>query len=78
MAKIRLGPQALWVTEYYEVDRVGEEPDGWSVVRFSAPDPMVAARLLVRLGSAAQLVEGDQVAAATEELRTAILDRYRR
>jgi hypothetical protein len=39
---------------------------------------MVAARLLVRLGTAAQLVEGDQVAAATEELRTAILDRYRR
>jgi proteasome accessory factor C len=78
VAKIRLGPQALWVTEYYEVDNVGEEPDGWSVVRFSAPDPMVAARLLVRLGSAAQLVEGDQVAAATEELRTAILDRYRR
>jgi proteasome accessory factor C len=78
VAKIRLGPQARWVTEYYEVDNVGEESDGWSVVRFSAPDPMVAARLLVRLGSAAQLVEGDQVAAATEELRSAILDRYRR
>ncbi len=70
VATIRLGPQARWVTEYYEVDNVAEEPDGWSVVRFSAPDPMVAARLLVRLGSAAQLVEGDEVAAATEKLRT--------
>ena len=65
VATIRLGPQARWVTEYYEVDNVADEPDGWSVVRFSAPDAMVAARLLVRLGSAAQLVEGDEVAAAT-------------
>ena len=51
VASIRLGPQARWVTEYYEVENPTEEPDGWSDVRFSAPDPMVAARLLVRPGA---------------------------
>jgi hypothetical protein len=45
-------------------------------VRFSAADPLVAARLLLRLGAAADLLEGDEVAAAYRRLRARILARY--
>lgn len=76
-ATIRLGPEAAWVVDYYPVDVVATEEDGATVIRFSASDPKVAARLLVRLGASATLLDGDEVAAATEELRRAILRRYR-
>jgi len=75
-AVIRLSDQARWVTDYYPVE-VLDDSGGVVTVRFSAADPMVAARLLVRLGRAAELVEGDEVAAAQSHLRKQILARYR-
>lgn len=72
---IRLGPAARWVADYYPVDVVEEREDGL-VVRFSASDPGVAARLLIRLGPDAELVEGEQVAAALDGLRSRILGLY--
>ncbi len=60
-ALIELGPRARWVLEYYPVDVVSD--DGTTArVRFWAPDPEVAARLLVRLGDTARWLEGDEVA----------------
>ena len=56
-AVIRLSRQAGWVAEYYPVEAVDED-----TIRFSASDPSVAARLLLRLGPNAELVEGDEVA----------------
>jgi hypothetical protein len=38
---------------------------------------MVAARLLLRLGDTATLLDGDEVQQATDELRSRILTRYR-
>lgn len=72
-ALIRLGPRAAWVAEYYPVDIVSTDP---LVVRFSASDASVAARLLVRLGKDATLLEGDETAEATESLRRRVLTRY--
>ena len=46
-------------------------------IHMSVSDPAVAARLLVRLGDAAELVEGEAVAQAEQELRARILARYR-
>lgn len=74
-ATIRLGPAAQWITDYYPVE-VLESSDTDTVVRFSASDPRVIARLLLRLGQAAELIEGDEIAAATAELRNQILARY--
>lgn len=74
-AVIRLAPQARWVAEYYPVDLVEDGPQGLTV-RFSASAPLVAARLLVRLGPSAELVEGDEVAAAAADLRARIVTRY--
>jgi proteasome accessory factor C len=74
-AVIELGPGAGWVAEYYPVEVLGSV-EGTTTIEFSAADPAVAARLLLRLGGRARLLEGDDVAAATEDLRSRILARY--
>jgi proteasome accessory factor C len=74
-ATIRLSPAAQWITEYYPVEIVSTD-DQSTMVRFSASDPLVIARLLLRLGPAAVLIEGPEVAAAKRELRERILTRY--
>jgi proteasome accessory factor C len=73
---IELGERARWVAEYYPIEILGDEP-GRLLVEFSAPDPMVAARLLLRLGPYASLIEGAEVAEALALLRARILSRYR-
>ena len=75
-ARIRLSPAAAWVADYYPV-AVVDSAGGSKTIDFSAADPAVAARLLIRLGSAADLVEGAEVAEAVDELRTRVLRRYR-
>jgi proteasome accessory factor C len=74
-ATIRLSPRAMWVADYYPVERIAED-DAGLVVRFSSSDPSVAARLLLRLGGEAELVEGPDVAEALGGLRERILTRY--
>ncbi len=74
-AVIRLGSRARWVVESYPVE-VLEENASTTTVRFSASDPKVAARLLLRLGEDADLVDGKEVATALDALREEILTRY--
>ena len=74
-AIIRLEDSARWVAEYYPVDVLDAAVDGMTI-RMSVGDPAVAARLLVRLGDTAKLVEGPEVALATAGLRDRILARY--
>ena len=74
-ATLALGPAARWVAEYYPVETVDDTPERL-VVRFAASDPLVVARLLLRLGSSAELIEGEAVGNATESLRRRILQRY--
>ncbi|MDJ0961153.1 MAG: WYL domain-containing protein [Acidimicrobiia bacterium] len=73
-AVIRLGPRARWVAEYYPVETVADGED--LVVRFSAQDASVTARLLLRLGPDAALLEGEEVAAELADLRARIGTRY--
>ena len=74
-AVIALGDGGRWVIDYYPVEVVSDDGEQ-VVVRFSAYDPLVAARLLVRLGSSASLLEGDEVREALDRLRTQMLARY--
>ena len=74
-AVIALRTGAEWVAEYYPVEVLRREA-GRLVVRFSAPDASVTARLLVRLGAQAELLEGPEVAAAAADLRGRIRRRY--
>ena len=75
-ATIRLAPSARWVADYYPVDVI-EDDGGSMVIAMSVSDAAVAARLLVRLGDDAELVDGAEVRRATEDLRSRILERYR-
>ena len=75
-AVIRLGERARWVADYYPVEPIADDDDGGLLVRFSASDAGVAARLLLRLGGDAELVEGSEVGAVLDELRGRILGRY--
>lgn len=74
-AVIALGPAARWVAEYYPVEVLSD--DGETLrIEFSASDPLVAARLLLRLGPHARLESGEEVAAALTGLRRRLLARY--
>jgi proteasome accessory factor C len=74
-AVIKLGERARWVADYFPVETVSDDDSGL-VVRFSARDASVVARLLLRLGDTAELVEGETVAQRVAELRQRILARY--
>ncbi|MCB1247341.1 MAG: WYL domain-containing protein [Acidimicrobiia bacterium] len=69
-------PNARWVAEYYVVDSEERVGDGTVRVTMRVSDPMVAARLLVRLGVDATLVSGSEVTAALDELRSRLAARY--
>ncbi len=75
VVRFRVGEASRWVTEYYPVESE-TLPDGERLVTMRVSDPLVAARLLLRLGSDATLVSGDTVAAALDDLRTRVLARY--
>ncbi len=72
---IRLSERAAWVAEHYPVDII-DVTDDVTTIRMSVSDPAVAARLLVRLGDSAELVDGFNVAETVAELRNRILQRY--
>lgn len=74
-ATILLNAEARWVAEYYPVEIVDDSPAGLTVV-FSSADQGVAARLLLRLGKGARLIEGQEVRDALAELKARILARY--
>lgn len=74
-ATIRLGEYARWVAEYYPVETVADGGDGL-MVRFSASDASVIARLLLRLGNTAELIEGPEVQDRLSDMRSRLLARY--
>lgn len=75
VCEIELSPSAYWVLEYYPVE-VTKQLKTKKRIRFSAPDPEVPARLLLRLGTNARLVKGEEVAARVRELGSVLLETY--
>ena len=67
LAVLTSAVQARWVTEYHPVETATEEPDGGLTVTLRVGDPAWLARLLLRLGGTATLVDppalGEQVRA---------------
>ena len=72
---IDLKPAARWVLEYYPVEVLSERKNA-SRIRFSSPDTEIPARLLLRLGTDARLIEGDEVKARLQELGESLLATY--
>jgi len=73
---IDLKPAARWVLEYYPVEVLAEKENS-SRIRFSSPDTEVPARLLLRLGTDAKLVDGDEVRERVREMGESLLATYR-
>jgi predicted DNA-binding transcriptional regulator YafY len=73
---IDLEPSARWVLEYYPVD-VMRESSKTTRIRFHSPDAEVPARLLLRLGTDARLVEGPEVAKRVNEIGGFLVAKYR-
>jgi proteasome accessory factor C len=74
LARLRLAPEARWVTEYYPVEEVIDHPDGTLTVALRAGDPGWLVRLVLRLGGFAEIVEP---AALEEEVRNAAREALR-
>jgi predicted DNA-binding transcriptional regulator YafY len=73
---IELKPAARWVLEYYPVEVVRETAK-ITRIRFHSPDAEVPARLLLRLGTDARLIEGPEVAERALEIGHSLLAKYR-
>lgn len=70
-------PSARWVSEYYPVDAIDLD-DGYQRITMSVSDPLVAGRLLIRLGNAVSDIDGVEVRDAMDSLRRRIGTRYSR
>lgn len=73
---ISLGPGAQWVPDYYPVE-ILRVTKNRTQVRFYSVDAEIPARLLLRLGAAARLLKGDEVAERVAEIGGSLLDKYR-
>ncbi|MGB0114048.1 MAG: WYL domain-containing protein [Ilumatobacteraceae bacterium] len=74
---VRLAPAAQWVLEQYPIDEVSElsDPAGWAEARLPVTSDRWLAKLLIRLGPDAEVVDptgGD----AAADLATRMLARY--
>lgn len=75
VARIRLETSARWVLDYYPVDVVKETKTG-TEIRFSSPDAEIPARLLLRLGDQARLLDGEEVRARVAAIAAVLRERY--
>ena len=69
-------PQGRWITEQYPMEILSEDRDGTVRAEFHTRDPRVAARLALRMGPDARILEGDTARKALAELASSVLKRY--
>lgn len=73
--RLRLGPRARWVAEYYVVTET-QERDGFLEVALPTKDLAWAAKLVLRLGGEALVLEPEELRSLTRELAGLTLERY--
>lgn len=76
LVKLRLGPEARWVTEYYPVESVTDQADGGLVVTLRVGDPSWLVALVLRLGGAGWVLEPAELADEVKTTAVASLARY--
>ncbi|MEX1126855.1 MAG: WYL domain-containing protein [Acidimicrobiia bacterium] len=76
VCRLGLSPSARWVLDYYPVEVIRESKKE-TVISFSSPDAQIPSRLLLRLGSAARFISGDEVRATVAEIGKRLLAIYR-
>jgi proteasome accessory factor C len=76
--RLSLGPSARWVGEYYEIERATERPDGRLEVTLPAKDLAWVAKLILRLGGEATVLQPAELAAMVADEARSTLALYRR
>jgi proteasome accessory factor C len=76
VATLRLKPAARWVSEYYPVESVRPARGGGLTVRLRVGDPGWLVRLMLRLGSTAELLEPTELAARVRDTAAGALRNY--
>jgi proteasome accessory factor C len=76
--QLSLGPSARWVAEYYEIERMVQHPDGRIDVTLPAKDLAWIAKLILRLGGEAKVLEPPELARMVTEGARRTLSLYRR
>ena len=76
--RLLLGPGARWVAEYYETELAVERDDGSLEVTLPAKDLRWLAKLILRLGGEARVLEPPELAGMVKEAAQATLSLYSR
>jgi len=76
--RLLLGPSARWVPEYYETDRPVSRDDGWTEVTLPVKDLPWVAKLILRLGGEARVIEPPELAEMVRDAARRTLALYRR
>jgi proteasome accessory factor C len=76
VATLRLKPAARWVSEYYPVESVRPARGGGLTVRLRVGDPGWLVRLMLRLGSTAELLEPTELADRVRDTAAGALRNY--
>jgi proteasome accessory factor C len=75
--RLRLRPEARWIAEYYATTDVEERPDGGVEVTLPARQLGWVARLLLRVGHGADVIDPPELRDEVLRLAAETLDRYR-
>lgn len=74
--RLRLGPRARWVAEYYEVERVSSEGEFLEVI-LPTKDLAWTAKLVLRLGGEAEILEPAELRSLARTVATETLGLYK-
>ena len=74
--RLRLGPGARWVAEYYEVERTTDGPDGTLDVTIPAKDLAWTTKLVLRLAGEAEVLDPPELREMVAEEARSALSRY--
>jgi len=75
--RLLLGPSARWSLEYYETERAVTRVDGWTEVTLPVKDLPWLAKLVLRLGGEARVLEPPELAEMVRETARQTLALYR-
>jgi len=75
--RLLLGAGARWVAEYYETESPKERPDGSLEVTLPTKDLQWVAKLILRLGGEAQVLDPPELAGMVRETARRTLEAYR-
>jgi proteasome accessory factor C len=76
--RLALEPAARWVTEYYETERAVAREDGTLEATLPTKDLPWVAKLMLRLGGQARVLDPPELAEMVREMARDTLGRYRR